>query len=50
MIVCPFSENYSPEVGGDAEDDYQHGVVDVEAVSNEGENTHRPHDLKNTNR
>lgn len=35
-----------PEVGGDAEDQDQHGVVDVEAVSNEIENTHRTHDLE----
>ena len=30
----------SPEVGGDAEDDYQHGVVDVEAVGDEREDAH----------
>lgn len=35
----------SPEVGGDAEDDDQHGVVDVEPVSDERENTHGSHDL-----
>lgn len=30
----------SPEVGGDTEDHYEHGVVDIEAISNKGENTH----------
>lgn len=40
----------SPEVGGDAEDHDQHGVVDVEAVSDERENTHRSHDLEKKRR
>lgn len=31
---------FSPEVGGDAEDHYQHGVVDVEAIGNKRENAH----------
>lgn len=35
-----------PEVGGNAQDDDQHGVVDVETVGNEGENAHGAHDLK----
>ena len=35
----------SPEVRGDAEDDYQHGVVDVEAVGDERQHLHRAHDL-----
>lgn len=36
----------SPEVGGNAEDHNQHGVVDVEAVGDEGEHAHRAHDLQ----
>lgn len=36
----------SPEVGGDTEDHYEHGVVDIEAVGDKRENTHRSHDLK----
>lgn len=35
-----FSRVVSPEVGGDTEDHYEHGVVDIEAISNKGENTH----------
>ena len=35
----------SPKVGGDAEDDDQHGVVDVEAVGDEREHLHGAHDL-----
>lgn len=40
------TKSVSPEVGGDAEDDNQHGVVDVESVGDEGENAHGSHDLK----
>lgn len=36
----------SPEVGGDTEDHYEHGVVDIEAIGDKRENTHRSHDLK----
>lgn len=45
--VCPQQLRcVSPEVGGNAEDHNQHGVVDVEAVSDEREHTHRAHDLQ----
>lgn len=40
----------SPEVGGNAEDHNQHGVVDVEAVGDEGEHPHRAHDLQGRDR
>lgn len=40
----------SPEVGGNAEDHNQHGVVDVEAVGDEGEHAHRAHDLQGRER
>lgn len=39
-----------PEVGGDTEDHYQHGVVDIEAIRNKRENTHWSHDLKNNSK
>lgn len=45
-MTGPTAPLVSPEVGGDAEDDDQHGVVDVEAVSDERENTHGSHDLR----
>lgn len=34
-----------PVVCGDAKQQDKHGVVDVEAVSDERENLHGPHDL-----
>lgn len=40
----------SPEVCGNAEDHNQHGVVDVEAVGDEGEHAHRAHDLQGRER
>lgn len=36
----------SPEVGGDTEDQNQHGIVDVETISDERDNVHGSHDLK----
>ena len=36
----------SPEVGGDTEDEDQHGIVDVETISDERDNVHGSHDLK----
>lgn len=43
FLVEYFSDR--PEVCGDAEDDNQHGIVDVKSVGDKGEDTHRPHDL-----
>lgn len=32
--------NDTPEVCGNAEDDYQYGIVDVKSVGDKGEDTH----------
>lgn len=36
----------SPEIGGDAQDHNQHGIVDVEAVGDKREHAHGAHDLQ----
>lgn len=38
--------NDRPEVSGNAEDDYQHGIVDIKSIGYKGQDTHRPHDLQ----
>lgn len=46
-VVCrQRHRSISPKVAGNAEDDNQHGVVDVEAVGNKREHAHRAHDLQ----
>lgn len=45
IAILFFSLHDRPEVCGNAEDDYQHGIVDVKSVGDKGEDTHRSHDL-----